>query len=169
MADELERMTTDAPLLERHAELARHWEAAGEPARAMRSYLTAARETADRYAGQEAEQLYRAALRLLDERSPEAASVRLELVERVLLPAGVTEEAVSEAAASLKTAEATRDETMLAGALRVLALAHQAAGRYPEGLDFARRARKKFEALGDRTRAAQMLEHMSLCASRLQR
>jgi len=150
----------------RHAALGRHWEQAGDIKRAVRCYLTAARATAERYAGEEAERLYRTTLKMLG-KTAEAATVRLELVQRVLLAMGETDEALTEAKAALAEAEAGDAQPTVARALHLLAVAHEEAGNYREGMEYASRAQALHAELGDTVAAAEMLEHLSICASRL--
>ncbi|MFT7626077.1 MAG: serine/threonine protein kinase/tetratricopeptide (TPR) repeat protein, partial [Myxococcota bacterium] len=165
VADEIERKVLTEPDHDLHAELGRHWECAGEPERATLSYLVAARATADQFAGEEAERLFRSALRLLPQDSVDAARVRLETAERVLLAAGATEEAIDEGALALSISEKARDTALIARSLRLLALSHQAAGRATAGLEHARAARDHYDVLGDRSGASEMLQVMSQCAS----
>lgn len=102
-----QQLDTDGSRPRIRARAAVHWEAAGEPARAAACCVAAARAWADAYAEREAERLYRRALELVSGGGLPAVRARVELIERVLLPAGRDRDARVEARLALTVARAT--------------------------------------------------------------
>jgi predicted ATPase len=109
--------------------LGRHWEQAGEPARARRYYLAAARRAVDRYAHTEAERLYRAHLRLLQEPSAESIAARTELSRDVLLVRGRASEALRAQQKVLKECRSLADRAAEGRALGALGRIHHEIGQ----------------------------------------
>ncbi|MBI2565768.1 MAG: tetratricopeptide repeat protein [Candidatus Schekmanbacteria bacterium] len=97
--------------------LARHWEAAGEPERALPLYLTAARHARNRFDRDEAERLYRSYLRLAPD-TAEALCARLELGSEVLAIRGRMSEAMAEVETALEAARRLADRPREAECLR---------------------------------------------------
>ncbi|MBI2568673.1 MAG: protein kinase [Candidatus Schekmanbacteria bacterium] len=90
-----------AKVLDEHlADLAYHWERAGNTRRAAECYLAAARSARDRFALSDAESLYEACLRLLPARDLEVLELRCELAKSVLLAGGQTAKAEAAFAAA---------------------------------------------------------------------
>lgn len=119
-------------------ELGRHWEAAGERSKAAGSYLPAARDAAARYAHQEAERLYRAYLRLVEEPSLESIAARNELGENVLEVSGRNDAALIEHQQALFDARQIGARAREVESLRRLGEVHRNIGRQEE-------ARKLYE------------------------
>jgi serine/threonine protein kinase/tetratricopeptide (TPR) repeat protein len=104
---------------ERAAELGHHWEQAEETAKARGYYLAGARRARDRYAFDEAERLYRAFLRLVEDPAAGAPAteeslraslgVRSELAMGVLEPRGRYEEAKAESRHALALSRQVAD------------------------------------------------------------
>ena len=119
-----------AALLESHpcselhlAELARHAEGAGDEARAAVCFLAAARSAAARYATQEAERLYRAAMRLFPADAAEGRRASLELARDILFPGGRPVEAMDLARRVLAGARSASDRLLEAETLRAMCVA----------------------------------------------
>jgi tetratricopeptide (TPR) repeat protein len=78
---------------ERLATLGHHWEQAGARDKARGCYLAAARTARDRYALNDAYELYRAYLRLVERETAESIEARSEAAYEVLYPQGKMDEA----------------------------------------------------------------------------
>ncbi|MFC1852491.1 tetratricopeptide repeat protein [candidate division CSSED10-310 bacterium] len=77
-------------------ELGLHWEHAGDVHRARINYLAAARQANSRYAFSDAENYYRAYLRLSQKPALETTAVRLELCRKVLSGQGLVKAGIKE-------------------------------------------------------------------------
>ena len=130
--------------------LGNHGEQAGDPVRARACYLEGARRAVKRYALEEAERLYRAALRLMEASSLESIVARNELGERVLLPHGRNHEASLEQECAFLDARRLRPRALEADSLRLLANARGAAGHASEGRTLYERALRLCRRLRDR-------------------
>jgi predicted ATPase len=148
-------LAVEARLAERIEEhypaLGWHWEKAGEPERARRSYLAAAGKAAAVYAYAETERLYRAYLRLVEEPTPESVQARIGLAWSGLMYQGRRREAVSEYEAALREARALGYRLGEAACLRGLAHLHLDLGQGQEAVALARQALNLFCELGDRS------------------
>ncbi|MFN7974799.1 MAG: protein kinase [Acidobacteriota bacterium] len=93
----------------RHAVLAHHAAAAGRRAAARRHYLAAAREAAAQHARQDALKLYSSYFALVDRPARANVEARLDMVDAVLGPLGMTEQQLAEQERALHDAEALRE------------------------------------------------------------
>jgi serine/threonine protein kinase/predicted ATPase len=132
------------------AELGEHWERAGEPVRAQASYLGGARKAAQRYAHAEAEKLYRAALRLVDEPTPESVAARNEFAETVLRIQGRNDEARAEHERALEEARRIGAYAQEGESLRALGRFGLFTGRWKEARQHFEQALAIFRQVGNR-------------------
>ncbi|MFN7971154.1 MAG: tetratricopeptide repeat protein [Acidobacteriota bacterium] len=128
----------------RQGDLALHHERAGEPELAATSYREAARDAVERYAHEDASRFYRGYLRVV-ERAQDRMATTVELADRVLIPAGWTQEAEATLEEALELSREAQDVRCEAAALRHLGTVHQyrgqmeaARGRYEEALALSR-------------------------------
>ncbi|MFC1852032.1 tetratricopeptide repeat protein [candidate division CSSED10-310 bacterium] len=99
------------------ARLARHWEIAGEKAKAQDRYLAAAKQAKSCYAHAQAEKFYRAYLCLTDIPTPDTIQVRNELARDILAHTGRMDLALSEHTIALSEARAIQNEQVEATSL----------------------------------------------------
>ncbi len=92
------------------AEMGQHWEKGGEKEQAANCYLEAAREAKKRAAYREAEELYRATLRLAPPSSADTVMIRNELGHDVLRDSGKLEEALTEHKEAIRLATELGDD-----------------------------------------------------------
>jgi serine/threonine protein kinase/predicted ATPase len=149
------RASTAGPEL--YAVLAEHWERAGASGLARSLYLAAARRAADRYAHDEAERLYRSALRLAPERGEERIVLRNELGGRVLRLRGRAAEAAAQHEAALAEARQLGSAGLEADSLWQLSQALQSVGRPEEAGPLIERVVDLERGLGDRAAEATAL------------
>ena len=114
------------------ANLARHWELAGDVEKACARYLEAARDAAHRHALELAERSYRRYLALAPETASESIEARNELGARILYVTGRMAEAVAEHERALALARAAGDAESEANSVRRLASVFRAMGRLRE-------------------------------------
>jgi tetratricopeptide (TPR) repeat protein len=143
------------------AALGRHWEEAGEVEKARGYYLVGAREAEARYAHGEAEQLYRAYLRLAVEPTPERVTARIEL-GNLLRMVGRTKIAADEHELALEEARGAGLPGHEATALRLLGLDYAELGQLEEARGLFVSALDSMERLGDRSGAALTLRTLGI-------
>ncbi|MFC1852251.1 tetratricopeptide repeat protein, partial [candidate division CSSED10-310 bacterium] len=131
------------------ADLAYHWERAGDAEKAKPYYLTAARSAVEHYSFQEADKLYRAYLRLDPDPSVQRVLVQLELGADVLGRVGRMREAEEELSQALAEARQQNDATAIAPSLRALGLIHEDTGRMTEAQTLYAEALTLFRKLAD--------------------
>jgi predicted ATPase/serine/threonine protein kinase len=132
------------------AVLGQHWEQAGQTQRARECYLGAARNAVKSYAHAEAERLYRAYLRLVEEPTAQSIAARNELGENVLKFQGRKHEALEEYRKSLEEAIRTGDRESEGISLRCMASVHRQQGRVEEALRLFEQAMELYRQAGDR-------------------
>jgi tetratricopeptide (TPR) repeat protein len=164
------RVSADAGARDsRLAELGRHWEGAGERARARDCYLEAARRAVPRHALAEAEGLYRAWLALADGPDTVRVAARRELARQVLCEQGKLREALEESREALSDARAVGDAAGEAGALGDLAYLSSNVGELDAALEAGHAALDRLRRLGDRRATADVpgsLAHVALIRGR---
>lgn len=155
----LESHEPDAP-----AQIAHHWSASGDRARAREAYLTAARQAMGTDAYTDAESLYQKTLAHTDVPDRTSIRARTELANGVLEAVGRVEEAMVEQQRAIDEARSLGDPGALAGALVALGRIHhiharigQAVALYEEGLELAREAE-------DLLTAGKVLNNLALIA-----
>jgi tetratricopeptide (TPR) repeat protein len=147
----------------RAADLGRHWEAAGEPARAAAPYLAGARQAKLQYALEEATRLYRAYLRVAGEATGESVAARNEL-GNTLRTRGRTAEAIEEHRRALEEASGLKDRRAEGDSLEHLGDACQVAGRLDEAGELYERALAIHRDVGDLRREANVLVALAMVA-----
>jgi tetratricopeptide (TPR) repeat protein len=131
------------------AMLGRHWQEAGEPARARHCYLAGARRARDRYAHGEAQRLYRAYLALVTRPDAESVGARNELALELAFQ-GRPLEALPEHEAALAEARALRDPAAEARTLQALGDLQSTLGRMETARGHYERALELARGGGDR-------------------
>jgi predicted ATPase len=132
------------------AALGQHWERAGRTERARECYLGAARNAVKRYGHQEAEQLYRAYLRLVEAPTVESIAARNDLGEKVLRVQGRMDEALDEHRSALELARQIADRWSEATCLRCMGSVHQQQDRPEQARELYEQALELFRQAGDR-------------------
>ncbi|MFN7972117.1 MAG: tetratricopeptide repeat protein [Acidobacteriota bacterium] len=149
--------------------LGHHWEQAGRPEQALPCYLTGARLAASRYAHLDAENLYRAFLRLVPAPSAQRIVARGELADRVLALQGRNSDALKEYRRALREAQKLGSRSLEAEALRGMGGIERALGRRNEASDDYEQALAIFRELDDRASIGASLGDLALLCQELGR
>jgi serine/threonine protein kinase/tetratricopeptide (TPR) repeat protein len=147
------------------AELGQHWQQAGEPEKAWRWYLVAARRAKGRSALAEAEKLFRLALALPRPPGPERVRVRNELGFEVLDRSGRSGDGLIEHEAALAEAREVHDSAGEAEALRCISGFHSDRGALIEAETVLQSSLAVAASCGDRTAEALALNNLARVAS----
>jgi eukaryotic-like serine/threonine-protein kinase len=146
------------------ADLGRHWEEAGERARAMAHYLTGARDVRSRYAHGESIRLYRAYLGLADEPTAESIAARNELANTLRI-FGRAGEALAEHERALEDARAIGDRLAESDSLDGLGRVVYLTGRLDDSRALYEQALAIAREVGDAQREAAGLGGMAIIRS----
>ncbi len=114
------------------AKLGYHWEQAGRVKKARDCYLAGARAAVKRYGHAEAEQAYRAYLRLVTKPTEESIEARNELGEKVLQLRGRSRETEMEHSRALEEARGIGARALEARSMMALGVVHWMTGRMQE-------------------------------------
>ena len=144
------------------AELARHWEEAGDLEQARARYLEAARRAAHTHALDEAERLYRCVLSIAPEPSLDAVRARNELGQSVLQMQGRTDEAKREHQMAAGQARELGARAAEAESLGALGHAYWRTGDMTMSTDLFLQALGIFREVGDRYREGVSLSNLAL-------
>ena len=142
-----------------------HWEQGGDVERARECYLAGARRSVARYALAEAEEFYRAYLRL-GKAYPNTGSVTAhnELATRVLWVQGRTEDALQEQKEALKLARALGDLRGEGKSLQGIARCYHDTGRIQEAIKQYEKSLVLYRQSNDRRREAMTLTSLAALA-----
>ncbi|MFN7975158.1 MAG: tetratricopeptide repeat protein [Acidobacteriota bacterium] len=132
------------------AMLGHHREHAGQAEEARAAYLAGARQAMALHAHEEAERLYRAYLRLVEQPTQQSIDARCELGYRVLAVRGRTKDAEIELAATLDEARRTGNHAAEAAALRYLGDLYGRTQRRAEARELLEQAAAIARERGDR-------------------
>jgi predicted ATPase len=135
---------------ERLAELAQHWEAAGEPVRARSRYLTAAQRARGRNLHGEAVRLYRAYLRLVDMPDADSLQARCDLIDSLDHFGATAGELLEEQTRALDEARLLGDRRSEGRCLKLMARLYNLSGRMDEADTFFEKALAVARETGDR-------------------
>jgi predicted ATPase len=144
------------------ASLGHHWEQAGEAEKARPCYLAAARQAKRRYAHREAERLYRAYQRLVEEPTRESIEARNEFGADILSLQGQNQEALEQLGQACEEARAMGDLTGHGAALVRMGRVHRNVGRIEQGRGLYEQALAVFRELGDRRSEAKSLGNIGI-------
>jgi tetratricopeptide (TPR) repeat protein len=146
----------------RLAELAHHWEQAGELLLARERALAAARRARRCFAYGEAERLYRTHLRLTPRPTPESIQARNELGWDVLSVQGRGRDALPELLLALEEARGLGDRPSTAVSLSSLGKLYWTIGRNEEATAAFERALELARELGDRQLEGNVLDSLGV-------
>jgi serine/threonine protein kinase/predicted ATPase len=146
---------------EQLAVLGGHWEQGGVLEKARGCYLAAARTAASRYALAEAERLYRATLRLVEEPGSESIAARDELATRILRLQGRNAEALEQHRRALEEARGLGDREAEARGLLGLSWIQTILRDFAEAEDSCRQALELYRQGGDRRNEGRSLSQLA--------
>jgi predicted ATPase len=159
--------TLSEPERDEHlAALGRHWEEAGDAAKACQHYLAAATRARDRYAYHEAERLYRAYLGLVAAPNAQSIEARLSLGHPVLHSQNRNAEAIAEARCALEESRRLGDEALAAMSLRSLGVLHEWSGELELASELCEQALTLARRLGNRAAEGRALSDLGNMARR---
>ncbi|MEL6180297.1 MAG: AAA family ATPase, partial [Myxococcota bacterium] len=130
-------------------QLARHWEEAGESARARYYYRVSALQASEVFAHEEAVRLYRAYLALVDTPTAESIEARQTLAKDVLAMMGQLREALGEQAIAVEEAQMIGDPALEGRALITLAQLTRRLGDFEQAREWCRQALTVVRNRGD--------------------
>ena len=131
------------------ADLGRHWENAGEPARAVTCYLAAATHAQRRYSNLEAEQLLRASRRLAVKPSAPRVEASMNLASLLFSVHGKAGEVLEAYWDALEDARALADPDLQGRCLEGLANVYWVTGRVDEAHAFNTKAIESYRQAGN--------------------
>jgi tetratricopeptide (TPR) repeat protein len=143
-----------------HAQLAHHWQRAGEPDRARHHALAGARAAGARYAQDEAERLYRAYLSVVERPTRESIEARNELGHQILRDRGRLREAIVEQEIAVREARDIADRAAEGRSLHRLGMLHGDVGEVEASRRLLEQALGVLDEIADRQGRAHALRSL---------